>query len=430
MKKLKYLLSFAILLLGICLIGIVLLFSSYKFTNINKIQQHAIESAAIIDSEGLYPSDYVSGTQRDNFTDYLMFQTAAYEKQPDESNLKKAMGCYRLNAKESVSATNVLTFTSQKQFSKLIKLDYARYWHGYLIVLKPLLIFLNYAEIRVVLLLFISLLLFAIVAQMMRFHLKQYIVPFLLALLFLNMQLIYKSLQYSTVIIPTLFFIYLLIKYKDKIVDTKYAFYLLFILGAVINFFDLLTYPIVSLGFILCFYLILSNKEKIGLFFDIFQLSLAWLFGYAGMWLMKWTAASIILKQNVYKEALEAIVFRTSTELGKVKITYGNVLSLNVGQISIIMRLIIFVYIIKKLIELIIVLIQATKKHRLQISWKYIIFVMIALYPFIWYFVLKNHSYIHYFFAYRNLSITVLSLLFLLQYALNTIKNTIKEENT
>jgi hypothetical protein len=115
-KKLQYLLSFAILLFGICFIGIVLLFSSYKFTNINKIQQHAIESVAIIDSEGLYPSDYVSGTQRDNFTDYLMFRTAAYEKQPDESNLKKAMGCYRLNAKESMSATNVLTLTSQKQF--------------------------------------------------------------------------------------------------------------------------------------------------------------------------------------------------------------------------------------------------------------------------------------------------------------------------
>jgi hypothetical protein len=75
-------------------------------------------------------------------------------------------------------------------------------------------------------------------------------------------------------------------------------------------------------------------------------------------------------------------------------------------------------------------LIQATKKHSLQISWKYLIFVVIALYPFVWYFVLKNHSYIHNFFTYRNLSITVLSLLFLLQFALNAIKNTIKEENT
>ena len=43
---------------------------------------------------------------------------------------------------------------------------------------------------------------------------------------------------------------------------------------------------------------------------------------------------------------------------------------------------------------------------------------LIALVPFAWYFVLKNHSSVHYWMTYRNLSVTVMALAAYLSFSL------------
>ena len=48
--------------------------------------------------------------------------------------------------------------------------------------------------------------------------------------------------------------------------------------------------------------------------------------------------------------------------------------------------------------------------------------LLIGLMPFIWYMILKNHSQIHCWFTYRNLSITVYVILVFIGYSIDSKK--------
>ena len=76
--------------------------------------------------------------------------------------------------------------------------SYSRYWHGYMVILKPLLLFLNLTEIRQ-LNLFVILAEFVIIAILMyRRRVIEYLAPFVLAIAFLNPITVSSSLQNST----------------------------------------------------------------------------------------------------------------------------------------------------------------------------------------------------------------------------------------
>jgi len=48
--------------------------------------------------------------------------------------------------------------------------------------------------------------------------------------------------------------------------------------------------------------------------------------------------------------------------------------------------------------------------------------LIIGIYPYIWYSVLKNHSYMHSWFTYRSLGVTVFSVLVFMSYSIDKTK--------
>ena len=51
-----------------------------------------------------------------------------------------------------------------------------------------------------------------------------------------------------------------------------------------------------------------------------------------------------------------------------------------------------------------------SKRYRLRFSWNRVLpLLVIALYPFVWYAVLRNHSMIHAYMTHRNLAVTVMA---------------------
>lgn len=101
------------------IVYVSLLSFAYSFSNEN-IKTNQAESLSILENEGDYPSlskPDLKGSQLDNFTDKLMIDRT---KKNVENPLKAAM---------SIN-------------------NYSRYWHGYQIFLRPLLIFINYGSIR------------------------------------------------------------------------------------------------------------------------------------------------------------------------------------------------------------------------------------------------------------------------------------------
>ena len=394
-KKLK---NYILTGTGILFLWVLLLIIAYALP-MHSIHQHISESIPTFEKEGLYPQENINdmSTQRDNFTDAYMINIAGYDGKA--TLLEKAFGSYYTTSNGTENPIEWLKHENGKTES------YARYWHGYVVFLKALLLLFNYEQIRKLLYFFDMLLIIWIVLQLQKNQKNQYIFPFLIALLFFPLTVMGKSIQFSTVFIPTLLSIGIVLKYYEKLKDKWDYFF--FIEGSIIAYLDLLTYPIVNLGFLLCFVFIFEKNTDIYKQLKSFiSKSFFWAIGYGITWMFKWIIATIVLHENIISNALNQASFRTSNENAGAIWTYLDVLKNNIGICSNLVSAISVFFI------LIVLILKYRESKQLHGINQLVSFTLVALLPFAWYKVLSNHSYIHYFFTHRNLSVTVLAVLF------------------
>ena len=132
-----------ILITGI-VAGTLLLMGSFLLPA-EVIEKNIKKSDNIFVNESTYETvfpDYAS-TQIDNFTDSLMLQNASYIG--DESIVDKSMNIYRyLNDSDAR-----ISLLFQLRHKNVEVSSYDRYWHGYLVILKPMLMILNYNDLRI-----------------------------------------------------------------------------------------------------------------------------------------------------------------------------------------------------------------------------------------------------------------------------------------
>lgn len=382
---------------GAIIIWSFLLITAYALP-MQPIKEHIKESIKTFEMEGLYPQESVGdiSSQLDNFTDAYMLNISGYDG--NESVLQKAFGSYYTTYKDSSNPIDYLYYDSDTKDS------YARYWHGYVVFLKGLLIFFNYEQIRKLLYVID---LFAIIWSVLELQKKEkkYILPFLISLLFFPLTVISKSIQFSTVFIPTIISCGLCVKYHKKL--EKNEGYFFFIEGSIIAFLDLLTYPLVNLGFLLCFILIFEkDKTAFQQLKETLSRSFVWALGYGITWASKWVLATIFLRENIIMNALNQASFRTSNNTADSTWSYLDVLKNNINVCSKLLPGLAVLFLLIVFLKIMI-----TKKS-LQWNNKLISYLTITIMPFVWYFVLSNHSYIHYFFTHRILAVSFLAILF------------------
>ncbi len=203
--------------------------------------------------------------------------------------------------------------------------------------------------------------------------------------------------------------IFILCKNEFLLRDKNYLYFFL-IIGIVTAYFDFLTYPITALGIPLCVCVLMNKKffydsELKEILTKLLSYLFAWGFGYGGMWAGKWIVATTKYL-NAFNAAINRIAYRSSQEEGGLTFTTLDVFKQNFDALlsepftTILFILAIF------LMYLLIVNIQkfhVTKSMALT-------FLFVAVLPFVWYLAVKNHSYVHNFFTYRNLAITLFSL--------------------
>ena len=414
MKKtiINYIIIFLCAILG----GSILLALAYTLP-LSSVDKHIQESLIIFEKEGDYPREIAKNeaTRRDNFTDALMLNIASYRG--DKSLIEKAFGNYYVTTSDDTAGGWLANRNSESRN----EISYARYWHGYVVVLKILLQFMNYQEIRWLIYMVDLALIILIALYLQRCGKLKYLAPFLIVLMFFPLMTVSKSLQFSTVFIPTLVGIMVLLKDKQNVRQTYDR--LFFVEGIIIAYLDLLTYPLVNVGFLLCFALIVDESshwiEKIK---KTLINTILWFVGYAGMWASKWLISSFLLKRNVLTDAMEAASVRMSSNSADSSWTYWDVVKRNIEHCPdiIIPVCIIFVlYIIVKIFR------NGIELQSIKNSVSYII---IAIMPFAWYFVLKNHSQIHAFFTHRELAVAYLAVLFFFT-AIVSEKRTLSKKN-
>ena len=189
---------------------------------------------------------------------------------------------------------------------------YFRYWHGYQTIMRPLLSFTDYDGMRKINK-YLQPFLFAVLIYLFcRRKAYGLILGWLLSYLILNPEAMPYSIAYSVIYYISVISSIILLSCKEKI-EQHIGWPIFFMMiGITTNYFDFLTYPIVSLAVPLTILFYLEPAKNYDeMHKKLFVFGGCWVFGYAGMWILKWLLVYMFVDENIFRDVLNAINIRT-----------------------------------------------------------------------------------------------------------------------
>lgn len=370
---------------------------------------HMPKSAEIIRDEGEYPvlSDLFRSTA-DNHTDALMLLEAS--DLTADSALEGALKVYDSRIGDFSTAESLTGhFLDGVAYTKAD--SYPRYWHGYLVILKSLLMLADLGTIRIVNAIVQILLLVAVCVLLTQSGFMAYVTPYVLAYLMLRPVALFRCLQFSTCYyVFTISIIAMLLLYRNNKLQEKILYVFLYA-GIYTAFLDYLTYPIATVGAPMALYLILdkekSFKDRV---LDVIRLGLAWAAGYGIMWALKWVIASVLTNENVISDAVSAVMERTST------VGYGGTEHFSIAS-SVIWNIKAFVYTpvtVRVFAYFIAIAMLCVRNNRISKDsmFELLPFLLVAMLPIVWYMATTNHSCFHTFFTNKGCVVSLIAVMF------------------
>ena len=299
--------------------------------------------------------------------------------------------------------------------------EYMRYWHGSLVLVRPLLILFSIKEIYILCAITLLALMSIAAYSIYRNYGKAVLCCFLISACVCSIWYVPFSLEYmptfliSFTSVPVT--IALLKKFPEKLGC------LFFILGNLTAYTDFLTTE--TLTCLLPMILILLPEHKINT--KPINLCLKsggiWLLGYCGTWISKWLLYSALTGKNGLADALTQTAYRTGGEVvqgGLITQIFGalvrnlrclfpfSLVKDSAGMVTVVIFLIItgmIFYLVKK---------QKNMPSVVFVLW------LIGCIPYIRYVILSNHSFIHYFFTHRAQFSSVFCLLLIFHLGTDT----------
>ncbi|MBQ8068693.1 MAG: hypothetical protein IJ201_10185 [Solobacterium sp.] len=383
------------------IVGVYAIPKTRMVNNINR-------SKELLETEGNYRywAADVLNTQSDNFTDSLMADIAI---NPGTGKLlyDSMINCYVGWADTDNSSTWLLRVAGgEPLYEGYEQVVYGRYWHGYLVWMKPLLLVFNIPELRII---NMGLQLFLLCWMMILLYRELGLLACLgvgIGLFSMNPITMALSLQFSSIYYIVLVTLIVMLRHRNYI-ESRNLWWAVFLWsGIAVAFFDLMTYPAVAMGIPLIVYLMLKNDGTWKHIWNVIRLSIDWVIGYAGMWVIKWFIGSAFTGYDLVADGLGAVGLRSSGEVANINMSYLNVLQENFHTIF--TKPLPFFAAVFVLV-LIIGLIFRKLKFSVSVS-KLLPLILVGTYPFIWYYVIRNHSIVHVWFTHRVFAITVTAL--------------------
>ena len=401
--------------------GAILLVLAYTLP-VDQIRKNVRESLPIfqMEADNYYWAPGHHASKIDGFTDSLMLNEAAYIG--TGSAVKDAMeGAYVLYPSGSQPfSDNLIKSVSEHGDANdgAVVCPYTRYWHGYLIWLKPLLVSFNYQQIRMFSMMIQLALLTALSVQLFKAFGWAGTAAFLLTSFFINPISTALSMQFASIYMLTLL-ASMAILYLHQRGQLSQSWKVFVICGICVAYFDFLTYPIVSLGVPLILCISLDSKTCGQGLREVVANSVLWGTSYLTMWVGKWIIASLLLGTNVIKDGINTVQHRTSdVDDFQGKVTFYSVVRKNLEAAD--AKAWLFVIL---LVLIAIPFMVCFRKYRVVITKKLVPVLAVMLYPFIWYFLVRNHSSIHDWMTFRNLAITLYGALMIMLLSVRKIKN-------
>lgn len=310
--------------------------------------------------------------------------------------------------------SNNKKFSMVKELNELVNnneeqdvLEYVRYWHGYVVILRILLVFFDVLQIRII----FQLMLYAFLALLMVFLFKKNkgfdAILVLLSFVILDISTWENNIQGMFVMLISVLVSLLIV--KEKISKNNFT-YSMFITGAVVAYLDFLTVPLVSILMPLIIYNIVNedNESLKELLIRFIKVTISWGIGYIGLWAAKWVISDMIYGTDMIKLGLNQILIRSGINEENIKFipfalkaVKNNVLCINGAIMWIVL-----------IITGITTAVYGFKNGiRIFINKENLIYFISILAVYAWYIIFANHSEMHYFFTYRLQLVSVLSLL-------------------
>ncbi len=402
--KIKYLVVFlgtVILLTGLLVLVAMIPQSAIK--------QNVLESAEFLCEEELFGTviEGVEGSKIDHYADSILLAIAwQYDGEHPVKSVMTSSYYYTEYQNENKNLLDAVTndLESNQQ--------YLRYWHGSNAIVRPLLLILNIQQIYLLNGIVMAVLIIWLLG--MFFRRKEYL-PALAVLMGLVMTAFWfvpLSLEYTWTYL--LMLIVSIVGVKLARLKKWNCMGMLFLLSGVItNFLDFLTTETLTLLVPLLLILWVDMHENRSqrtshLFSKSVKAVVAWTCGYAGMWVMKWMMASILLQKNVMLYVTGHVKERIGGDIGVglwsyvTNAVWRNVKCLfpfeygNVGLLAGIAILFLASYVG-----------YVHQKNKINKE-RILLYMAIGMIPYIRYMIFHNHSYLHCFFTYRAQMATIM----------------------
>lgn len=311
----------------------VLLFAAYCVPGA-PVRRNIARSVPLLQQEGLYPEYFgFKLFQMDNYTDTIMLFEAAAADETDPLTAMMRATTYNVDNFETMQ-DDLADYLDARQNGDdlpggLEAFSYARYWHGYLIWLRPLLAFLSYGQVRLVQYVVLFALLALVLARLWKQAGWRPAVWFLLSQLAVSVFFVPRQVQFFT----TFFLAYAGCAWVlDRRFGPRTASDLavgLVVLGTATAFCDLLVTPILTLGLPMAVWLVCVPQRLcagVRQCAPVVAGSLCWGVGYGVCWGLKWVLAGLVTGENVIADAVHQMGVRTAADTWHgMELTWGNI---------------------------------------------------------------------------------------------------------
>ncbi len=298
-----------------------------------------------------------------------------------------------------------------------INRQYLRYWHGSIVLLRPLLTILNVHGIYILNAVILVVLFTVFAFLCVRIREYPLIIAFAVSLVMTRCWFVPLSLEYTwmfmIMLAASIIAVVMIDKHKEEYFPVFFA-----VTGMVTSFFDFLTTETLTLLMPLLVIIWLSRGTDTGSerIKKPIWYTVSWGLGYAGMWASKWLLCSIVMHENALPYVTDHVSERISGTFGietstpalsAIARNISCLFPLGYGAVSVI----VFIVIILSAAYIGFVYRRGNCDKKVLLA-----LAVCAIIPYVRYIVLHNHSYLHYFFTYRAQAATVAAIVLIVIY--------------
>ena len=381
------------------------------------IQKNVEKSAALFSQkEGAFPSTFagLNSSGMDYYADAVLLDIAWY-LEPEHPLESISWAKYYTEDRYSYNGFVKEYFIESIKKNLPANQQYLRYWHGSIIFVKPMLMFLDINGIHIIHGLLLLVLTIWLMMLLKRKRLRVESIILLVSMIAVSIWFVPFCMEFVWMFLCMLVTSIITVIWTSS-GQEKWLPALFLTVGMTSVFLDFFTTETLTIAVPLLFMLRIRRRkgQKAGTFKILGESCILWGIGYVGMWTLKWGFAAVCLRQNIIPFVKDSVWEHVQSfeQMGmlemKIKTLANNFRLLFPLEYGLIGQVLILLLIAAFIVFPVITDRIRLRLHidRIWILW----YLLVGIIPIMRFLVISNHSLVHSFFTHRALAAFVMAL--------------------